>query len=668
MNFQETTAVELVAKRASGINAAIAAYMTACPGAAPVEWDGVMPVYQFLEELGDKRRTWEAAIPDDEDDPDGDPDSDETFFGLMRRQTLAKWELDPAVAAKRDAASEAERLAKLAPTDRSWLKGVREAYRKLPDGRIEVTRLDDDGPATSLDDRASDQSALVDPGERPVIQFMEAELPSMVNAAAAALVNSGAPIYARGTSLVLPVRMADVSVKSSRVKRDDAATILVPLEEAGLVEKLTAQALWLKFSRQRMEWEPAACPPIVAKTLIARRGDWPFPQLRAVISAPTLRPDGSILSTKGFDHETGLLFASDLNWPTIPDAPSQEDAEAALSRLADVISTFPFASDADSSAALAMILTALARTSLPAAPLFGVNAPTPGTGKSKLIDIAAILATGHAASVMRAPSNEDELQKHIAAALMEGDTFLTLDNVEYPLRSEFLCQVLTQGSVSVRVLGESRRLHLPTCVSLAATGNSLRVAGDLTRRTVLINLDAKMERPEERTFKTDAIDIAKARRADLVTAGLTVLRAFIVNRGPKIIPALGGFEAWSNLVRSALQWLGEADPLANAEKVRDRDPERERTMAVLNALPRETQWSVADIARWIEGDRQRADYERQYEALTEALSEFVERGNLNRQRFGKFLQKHVDRIVDGRRIVRSFDAHRRVGLWSVEVL
>lgn len=499
------------------------------------------------------------------------------------------------------------------------------------------------------------------PASRQVIHYVESELPNVVNAACQAAVDAGAQLYARGTALFRPVTIEHGTIMGG-VRRKEGATILVPVDKPALVELFTALMDWRRYdARRRVDdpWKPISCPPVVAETTLARRGDWPFPQLRAVVSAPTLRPDGTILDQKGYDASTGILFASDLDWPAMPDRPTEADAQAALSALRDLVGTFPFVSPADRSGALAMILTAIVRPCLASAPMFGVSAPTPGTGKSKLVDIASILATGQAASVLSAPREEAELQKQVGAALMAGDAFITLDNIEFPLRSEFLCQVMTQGSVSVRVLGESRNMKLPTASTFCATGNSLRFAGDLTRRVVLVNLDARVERPEERVFPVDVTVIAKSQRVRLVTAALTILRAFMVHRGPKIVPALGSFEEWSNLVRSALVWLGEADPLSNGTKVREDDPERERIALIMAALPSGRRWTTSEI-------KQEAA---QGAALGDILGEFMDRhGKLDTVGFGRFLKKHSGRIIDGRRIATAGKDRLNVLLWTIENL
>src|SRR5690606_4994578 len=207
---------------------------------------------------------------------------------------------------------------------------------------------------------------------------------------------------------------------------------------------------WCKLS-SKGELKPSDCPIRVADGILALRGEWPFPQVKAMVTAPTLRPDGTIIARPGFDDCSGILFKSTEDWPSIPDLVTREHAMEALAELKAVLCGFPFKDDADRSAAIALILTAVIRPSLPTAPMFGVSAPTPGTGKSKLIDIISIIATGDKPAVMAATRDEEEIQKRLSASFMQGRSLIALDNIEHPLQSSFLCEVLTQERVSVRV-------------------------------------------------------------------------------------------------------------------------------------------------------------------------------------------------------------------------
>ena len=244
-----------------------------------------------------------------------------------------------------------------------------------------------------------------------------------------------------------------------------------------------------------------------------------------------MRVDGSICERPGYDAASHLLFKPENQFfPTVPQYPDQVSAAVALGKLRALISSFPFVTAIDRAVALAGFLTALDRRSMATAPLIGFTAPVAGTGKSLLVDLMSILATGRLMPVLSQGRNEDEFEKRLGASLMAGDACISIDNCEAPLSGALLCQALTQGELDIRLLGYSRNIRTVMNSSLFATGNNLEIAGDLTRRCLLGSLDAGVERPELREFKGDIVAETHARRGELVAAALTVLRAWHVAR------------------------------------------------------------------------------------------------------------------------------------------
>jgi hypothetical protein len=239
---------------------------------------------------------------------------------------------------------------------------------------------------------------------------------------------------------------------------------------------------------------------------------------------------------------------------------------------------------ADRSVALSALLTILDRRSMPTAPLHAFSSPMAGTGKSLLVDICAILATGRRMPVIAQGRNEEETEKRLGAALLAGDTAISLDNCDSVLESAFLCQVLTQPKLNIRILGHSKKVETPVNAMVFATGNNLVIGGDATRRSLLCAMDAGCERPEARTFTDNVIDIARRRRAALVMAALTVLRAWhvAVDAGEHMhMPAFGSFEDWSFRIREPLIWLGKVDPCETLIEIRNNDPHRDALVAVI---------------------------------------------------------------------------------------
>jgi putative DNA primase/helicase len=175
------------------------------------------------------------------------------------------------------------------------------------------------------------------------------------------------------------------------------------------------------------------------------------------------------------------------------------------------------------------------------------------------------------------------LEKRVVALVLAGHAVITIDNTDHPLGGELLCQLLTQPLVNIRPLGGSKNVMVPNTFFLAATGNNLVLVGDLTRRALVGRIDPHVERPELRDFKFDPVALAKRARPMLIVKALTVIRAYAMSGERPTETPLGSFEVWSKMVRSALTWLGEADPCDVMERTRGHDPKLAALRAVAAA-------------------------------------------------------------------------------------
>jgi len=358
---------------------------------------------------------------------------------------------------------------------------------------------------------------------------------------------------------------------------DDQETLglrLVQVKLNHMIERFTAAADFQKFDKRSNKWVSIDCPEKVAATYLERIGSWRLPMLTGIVNAPTLRPDGSLLDQPGYDRATGILYdPMGTSFGSIPELPTRDDARAAIAELKSLIAEFPFVDDPSRSVALSGILTTVIRRSISRAPLHALTAPVMGAGKSKLVNLASMVATGHEAPVIASGKTEEEMEKRLGAALIAGDVVISIDNIEHPLGGELLCQAITEATLSIRILGKSTNAAVPNNAAFFATGNNLTIVGDMTRRAILCSLDPQCERPELREFVyEDPIEIVRRDRARFVLAALTPLRAFHIAGRPQQAPSLGSFEAWSRWIRDTLIWLGEADPCETMERVRTADP------------------------------------------------------------------------------------------------
>ena len=172
-----------------------------------------------------------------------------------------------------------------------------------------------------------------------------------------------------------------------------------------------------------------------------------------------LAADGCIRDVEGYDRETGL-WCCRVPKLVVPERSSFEDAKIALRRLRASFKTFPFA-DAirrydpdlrvdvvdlaeppgrDESSFLVGLLTAICRPSLWLAPGFLVEAPAlsgAGTGKGLLVRSICAVAFGIRPRAFTAGHDRQELEKRIAADLVQAAPALFLDNVPFCARTHW---------------------------------------------------------------------------------------------------------------------------------------------------------------------------------------------------------------------------------------
>ena len=491
----------------------------------------------------------------------------------------------------------------------------------------------------------------------PTIRIFPGALPRVVDNGEAALIAADLGFYQRGSLVVRPT-MTPVRDSDGRWS---LAPRLAHVRTHHMAEAMTRAAKWERFDGRLEEWVPIDCPLRIAETYLARDGLWRLPVLTGLINCPTLRADGSLLDRPGYDETTGLLFdPQGETFPRITPHPGRDEALLALRYLRDLIATFPFVSDADRAVALSAILTAVVRQSLPTAPLHGFNAPTAGSGKSMLVDIASMISAGRPAAVIAQGKTEEEMEKRLGAAFIAGDPLISIDNCEGPLGEELLCQALTQPTLKVRILGKSRNAEVPSNAAIYATGNNLTLTGDMTRRAVRCSLDPGVERPELRSFDRDPIATVRAARGDYVAAALTVLRAFHVAGRPRQTTPLGSFVEWSGWVRDALIWLGEADPCTTMDQVRGADPKLEAITMVIeqwHAVLGGARVSVkeaidAAVEQRSNGPLGRPEFV--HPDFREALLAVAgEGGAISGKRLGKWLGANQSRIVGGFKLVAA---------------
>lgn len=412
------------------------------------------------------------------------------------------------------------------------------------------------------------------------------------------------------------------------------------------------------WSKTEEDWIEVPAPKLFAETYLAR-GSWNVPKVLGVVTAPLPRADGSLMATPGYDAKTGIIYDPlGVKFPTIPDRPTRADALKSLSMLKRLLREYRFVTPADHSVALSAILTAVCRRALPVAPMHAFSSPVAGSGKSKLVDVASIIATGARAAVTATGKDRfgsAELEKRLIASMLAGDPVVTIDNIDGELDGEFLNQCLTQSMLKPRVLGFSRNVVVPNTTAFYATGNQLTLVGDLTRRVLVAQVDPGVERPELEEHQFDPVYFARRARPLFLAAALTIIRAFRVSGDRPTETWLGSYERWSRMVRSALTWLGETDPIEVMERTRAGDPRllrlREMVVAWRNHLGLTSQ-RAADLTAAATARPFTGGYSENDEYINPQLREVVlaiaserSKPGISQEKLAWWLRKNSDRVV-----------------------
>ncbi len=529
------------------------------------------------------------------------------------------------------AAAPDPRAAKLAAQERAAAADVIAALAAFPDGSPDATAaraglaalgVAAAQIAASVKWYRGQQAAAAEPARRtggedaadprPIVRI-GAELKANVDAAVQAL-SLDPDIYQRDGALV----------RMTRPPGDDAPTIR-PHTLATLRVRLAAHGRFQAWKEAKGggEWIDALPTDHVAKGVL-EQAEWPgIRDLAGVMESPFMRPDGSVCTTPGYDPATRFLYVPKVDFPSIPDAPTQQEACDAL-RFAwvELCHDFPYrgmgypapdAASADSDGIfrflearkspdawgiIAAIATILARPAIGenSIPAIIFDASTPGSGKGLQVDVATTVALGYVPGKLTWPNRgketNAEVEKMIQGEARAGAACTILDEITGAFGGAMINNALTgDGWVKCRLLGVGETAKLRWMAVILGAGNNITFADNTHRRILLPRLEPPEENPEEHTGWRHSAPMlkqwARENRPALVTAILTVLRAYVVAGKPDPgQPLMGSYDVWSSLVPRAIMWAGGGDVLGCRPTVDPdaRNEERDAMAAIMASL------------------------------------------------------------------------------------
>ena len=483
---------------------------------------------------------------------------------------------------------------------------------------------------------------------KPRIRVVEGELGAMVDAALQLLANTGEYFRAGGTI---------VKVSTDPIT---SAASLKPQNDTDLVLALARLCDWERSDTRgnKVGWRRCNPPGNCVRIMAQAQDLTNLPPIAGIARQPFLTSSGNFVRSAGYHEESHVYGAFDPEDYPLQE-PSEANARAALGRLRSQLREFPFASERDEAAAVSAVFTAVLRPGIDHAPAIHVRAPSSGTGKSYLCDLISRFAGPGSPSKVSYPRTEEEATKVILAALLHGPAVLDFDDMSTDWKPYgAVNRLLTSTSMTDRVLGASRMATVSTCVLVLGSGNNTEPVGDLTRRVLVIDLDAKAESPATLSYEGNPLREIERNRASFVSDVLLVVEAWIAAGRPNAgLPSLATYGGdWTDYCREPLVWLGMVDPAVGLiERLKD-DPDLSPLRALLAAWHAQFEDRALTLRELLlEADT----------PLQQALEELPVRQDpaINRSSLGWYLKRNANRPVAGVRLEKADRSERNA--WRV---
>ncbi len=388
------------------------------------------------------------------------------------------------------------------------------------------------------------------------------------------------------------------------------------------------------------------------------------PRLDLIARAPVFSQAGNLLVTNGYHSEArAWVDLNGLKMKLVPEHPTTEDIQEAKRVLFDeLLHDFTFVGGPEGphyANAIALLILPFIRPMIyGSTPLFFIESPTQGSGKTLLAKVVYALATGGDLPGSTLPNDEEEIRKVITTELLAGKSMVVFDNFTASRRldSSSIAAMLTSSRWSNRLLGASRNVDLPNHIIWIMTGNNPNVGRDLLRRSCQIRLDPGVEHPWEREgFRhPDLLQWVKRYRSELIWAVVVLVRYWVAKGRPMGTPVvLGGFEDWTRVTAGVLESAGYQNFMANSIEYYE-----------------QADWEDQAIRKFVD------DWEEKFGNILVKVAELVEvaQGNeelelrlgknanndhTRRVNLGILLRNNIGRVFGKVRIDRVFDTHSK---------
>ena len=412
---------------------------------------------------------------------------------------------------------------------------------------------------------------------------------------------------------------------------------------------LSESADWYRVTGGEQVTRTHVAPPAYVRDNVLAAGPdlWRLNRLDRIVTTPVFASDGSLRTRPGYHRSSRSYYMppEGLAVPTVSQAPRKAELRQAEALIDELFRDFVFVDDADRAHAWALLVQPFAREMVRGeTPLYSVQAPTAGTGKTKLVMSALAAAVGAVRSQAE-PHGDEEMEKRLTALMREAAPVVFFDNVDRFVSYPSLASALTTPTWSGRVLGKSETVSLPVQATFVMTANNPTFNDDLKRRVVPVRLDARVEDPSQRKDFAHSLPAwALENRGRLVWAACTVVAAWVAAGRPEPAtgtPTLGSYGPWRRVLGGILTHAGVPGFLENlGDRDADKSPDAETFEAV-------QEYAVAEYrSRWFYA-KDLADVLERDDVDISFFGRTPRTGPELREALGKFLRKQRGQRVNG---------------------
>jgi len=323
-----------------------------------------------------------------------------------------------------------------------------------------------------------------------------------------------------------------------------------------LISFLLMNANFVKVNAKGEYTHVTALPSDIVSALLT--ADYELLPLEGITYTPIVCDNGDIIFQHGYNKKQKLFYDSNKINIEPFNTVTFEEVEEAVKVINDVFCDFPFVDSASKTHVIALMLTVILRNQFDNVPIFVIDAPTEGTGKSKLFKVCSLITTGITCETTF-PSDPDELRKTLFSFLLSNKTLISFDNVSSMVKGSSLAAVVTSGTISARLLNTNRVANVKNSLTICVTGNNVQVDAETSRRSILIRMDAATARPDERQgFKYAELEnYVMHNRNKLLKSLYVLIKAWYCNeRFDYDVPVIGSFEKWCKTVGNILANAG----------------------------------------------------------------------------------------------------------------